>query len=172
MKDPLDPTMIADGTSEHFDEERYPLDAYAEVVPGLYQADTTWSPIQLFDQGFDAVFDLCGIDRGDGLAGQRYVVHPMDDVPWIPDQDAIHELAGEVAHLVRRDRRVVVNCMSGLNRSGLLVGRTLIALGHTPEEAVAMIREARGPRALSNRAFAKFLLLDCTPRALACRRRS
>jgi hypothetical protein len=61
--------------------------------------------------------------------------------------------------------------MSGLNRSGLLVGRTLIELGYTPTEAVELIRAARGPHALSNRAFVRWLLIDCTPRRLAERSR-
>ena len=57
--------------------------------------------------------------------------------------------------------RVVVNCAAGLNRSGLIVGRALIALGHEPAEVVELIREARGPRALFNRTFERFLLERC-----------
>jgi len=152
-----------------FDEDGYPTDPYAEVVPGLFQADTTFSPIQFFYQGFDAVFDLCGIDRGNGVLEETYVVHAIDDVPWISDPDAIHELGVRVAELIRSGKKVVVNCMSGLNRSGLLVGRALIALGHSPQEAVGLVRRARGPHALSNRQFTRFLLIDCTPRRLATR---
>jgi protein-tyrosine phosphatase len=96
-------------------------------------------------------------------------VHPIDDVPWISDPAAIDELGVQVANLVRGGKRVVVNCMSGLNRSGLLVGRAAIALGHSPLEAVELVRRARGPHALSNAQFAKWLLIDCTPRALAAR---
>jgi protein-tyrosine phosphatase len=65
---------------------------------------------------------------------------------------------------------VVVNCSAGLNRSGLLVGRALIEHGHTPAEAVELVRAARGAHALSNVAFTQFLLLDCTPRRIAARR--
>ena len=83
-----------------FDDCGYPTEPYSEVVPGLFQADTTFSPIQLFNQGFDAVFDLCGIDRGDGVADQTYIVYPIDDVPWIEEPDAIHELGNRVAELV------------------------------------------------------------------------
>jgi protein-tyrosine phosphatase len=122
-----------------FDEYGYPTEPYSEVVPGLFQADTTFSPIQLFDQGFDAVFDLCGLDRGDGVVDQTYIAYPIDDVPWIEEPDAIHELGTRVPELVRTSNRVVVNCMSGMNRSGLLVGRALVALGHPPIEAVELI---------------------------------
>lgn len=88
---------------------RSPTEATAErsarlvvaVAPGLFQADTTYSPIQLFHRGFDAVFDLCGIDRGDGVVEETYVLHPIDDVPWISDPDTIHELGVRVADLIR-----------------------------------------------------------------------
>jgi hypothetical protein len=153
-----------------FDENGYPTDPYNEVVTGLFQADTTFSPIQLFERGFGAVFDLCGIDRGDGVTDETYVVHPIDDVPWLTEPEAIDELAARIASLVTNGTRVAVNCMSGLNRSGLLVGRTLIELGHTPVEAVELVRAARGLHALSNVVFARWLLIDCTPRALAQRR--
>jgi hypothetical protein len=152
------------------DENGHPTEPYAEVVPGLFQADTTYSPAELFAQGFDAVFDLCGIDRSDGLVHEAYVVHPIDDVPWLPDPGPIHELGERVAELVVAGKKVAVNCMSGLNRSGLLVGRALIALGHSPQEAVGLIRQARGPHALSHHHFRRFLLIDCSPRRLAARR--
>jgi len=154
-----------------FDDDGYPVEPYAEVVPGLFQADTGLSPIQLFDLGFDAVFDLCGIDRGDGVTDQLYVVHPIDDVPWISDPGAIDELGLRIAGLLRAGKRVAVNCMAGLNRSGLLVGRAVIALGYPPVQAVELVRRARGPHALSNPQFAKWLLIDCTPRAIAARHR-
>jgi len=127
-----------------FDENGYPTDPYTEVVPGLFQADTTYSPLQLFELGFGAVFDLCGIDRGDGVTDQTYVVHPIDDVPWISDPAAIDSLALQVSGFVHAGSNVAVNCMSGLNRSGLLVGRTLIELGHTPDEAVQLVRAGGG----------------------------
>ena len=159
--------MTNDSAELAFDENGYPTDPFAEVVGGLFQADTTYSPMQLFHQGFDAVFDLCGLDRGDGVVDETYIVHPIDDVPWISDPSAIHELGIRVAELVRAGDKVVVNCMSGLNRSGLLVGRALVALGYSPTEAVELIRRARGPHALSNRQFTRFLLIDCTPRRMA-----
>jgi len=48
-----------------FDDDGYPLNPYDEVAPGLFQADTTYSPLELFGRDFDAVFDPCGIDRSD-----------------------------------------------------------------------------------------------------------
>jgi protein-tyrosine phosphatase len=79
----------------------------------------------------------------------------------------IHAVGERIAALVGEGKHVAVNCLSGVNRSGLLVGRALVELGHTPEEAIEAVRRARGPMALSNQHFVRFLLVDCTLHALA-----
>lgn len=148
-----------------FDDEGYPLNPFDEVIPGLVQGDTTFEPRQMLSFGYDALFDLCGWDRGDGLDGLPYTFHPIDDVPWISETQAIHDLGISVASLVRDGKHVAVNCAAGLNRSGLVVGRALIDMGYGPAEAILKVRTARGMWALSNVAFTKFLLLDCSGRA-------
>jgi hypothetical protein len=165
-------TAIPTSDEPSLDEDGYPLNPYDEVAPGLFQASTELTPEELFEVGFDAVFDLCGFNRGAGLEGPQYVFHLIDDVPYLNDAQAIDELSMRVAELVRSERMVAVNCMSGFNRSGLLVGRTLIELGQSPLEAVELVRAARGPRALSNRVFTGWLLTCCTPRKIAERRAS
>lgn len=144
------------------DDLGWPLDGYDWVVPGLAQADTTFTPGELLDEhGFDAVFDLCGWSRDDGMEDRPYVFFQLDDVPMIPDPHAIDDLGAAVAALVRAGRRVAVNCAAGLNRSGLVVGRALIELGYPPAEAIRLVRAARGPWALSNVEFARHLLIEC-----------
>jgi hypothetical protein len=157
---------------EHPGEERaeldaraYPIHHQAEVVPGLAVADDSTPPDELFAQGFDAVYDV----YGPGLhppADGRYVVHRIDDLPWAVVPDTVDVLAEEIADLYRQGLRVVITCSTGLNRSALLAARTLISLGHEPADAIDLVRHARGPRALSNRAFVRYLLLDCTARRL------
>ena len=73
-----------------FDDEGYPVNACDEVVPGLVQGDTTFDPRQVFGLGYDALFDLCGWDRGGGLDDLPYVFHRIDDVPWITCLSSIH----------------------------------------------------------------------------------
>ena len=58
---------------ETFVEGGFPVEPYSEVVPGLFQASSWLSPQELFDAGFDAVFDLCGRDRGEGMLDDGYV---------------------------------------------------------------------------------------------------
>ena len=119
---------------------------------------------------FDALFDVGGRDRWEGDPDPRYRFHPLDDVPFIADAEMIHRVGERIAALVSEGKHVAVNCLSGVNRSGLLAGRALVELGYTPEEAIEAVRRARGPMALSNQRFVRFLLEDCTHRALARRR--
>jgi hypothetical protein len=147
----------------------YPAEPYSEVIPGLFQASSAHSPAEMLSM-FDVLIDVGGRDRWDGDPDPRYSFHPLDDVPFIVDAEMIHTVGERIASLVGEGKHVAVNCMSGVNRSGLLVGRALVELGFTPEEAIEAVRRARGPMALSNQHFVRFLLVDCTPRALARRR--
>jgi hypothetical protein len=147
------------------DLDGYPLDAYNEVIPRLAQASSGLPPYVLLDEhGFDASVDVGGWDQSERMQGRDYTFLLLDDVPRVVDPDAIHVLGIRVASMVHARKRVVVNCAAGLNRSGLIVGRALIALGYAPADAIALIRDARGPRALFNRTFERFLLERCTPR--------
>jgi hypothetical protein len=139
------------------------------VVPGLTQASAAHSPAEMLSM-FDVLIDVGGRDRWEGDPDPRYRFHPLDDVPFIADAEMIHTVGERIASLVGEGKHVAVSCLSGVNRSGLLVGRALVELGYTPEEAIDAVRRARGPMALSNRHFVRFLLVECTPRALARRR--
>jgi hypothetical protein len=147
----------------------YPDESYTEVAPGLTQASAAHSPAEMLSM-FDVLIDVGGRDRWESEADPRYSFHPLDDVPFIADAEMIHTVGERIASLVREGKHVAVNCLSGVNRSGLLIARALVELGSTPGEAIEAVRSARGPMALSNQHFVRFLLVDCTPRALARRR--
>jgi protein-tyrosine phosphatase len=69
----------------------------------------------------------------------------------------VDELAVTIAEALGAGRRVLVRCSGGLNRSGLVVAATLVRLGHAPDDAIVLVRRARGPWALTNPAFVSFL---------------
>lgn len=52
----------------------------------------------------------------------------------------------------------LVHCQAGLNRSGLLVGLTLIREGLNARDAIALMREKRSPAVLCNKSFENHLL--------------
>jgi protein-tyrosine phosphatase len=71
----------------------------------------------------------------------------------VPDQGTCS--VSEAADLVRwcrdgltRGESVVVTCMGGLGRSGMIAACTLVDLGVSPTAAIASVRAARGARAI------------------------
>lgn len=59
-------------------------------------------------------------------------------------------------------KTVLVTCHMGLNRSGLIAALAMFyGFGASVEDAVISVKEARGPRALSNRYFISFLNSYC-----------
>ena len=155
--------------AERFDVEGYPDEPFAEIIPGLFQASAALSPAEMLSM-FDVLIDVGGRDRWVGEPDPRYRFHPLDDAPIIVDVEMIHAVGERIASLVNEGKHVAVSCLGGVNRSGLLIGRAMVELGYSPEEAIEAIRSARGPIALNNDRFVRFLMVECTPRALARRR--
>ena len=147
----------------------FPAEPYSEVIPGLFQASAGHAPADMLSM-FDVLIDVGGRDRWKGDPDPRYSFHPLDDVPFIADAEMIHAVGERIASFIREGKHVAVNCLSGVNRSGLMIARALVELGYTPERAIEAVRDARGPMALNNPRFVRFLLVDCTPGALARRR--
>ena len=102
----------------------YPAESYSEVIPGLFQASAARTPAEMLSM-FDVLIDVGGRDRWEGDPDPRYSFHPLDDVPFIVDAEMIHEVGERVAGLVEEGKQVAVNCLSGVNRSGLLAARAL-----------------------------------------------
>jgi hypothetical protein len=133
-----------------------------EVVPFLVQADADLRAEDAFREGARVVVNVAGWMKEPVKVplGCLYLAWRIDDDPsQAPDAATLRGLASLLADRVREQKRVVVYCAGGLNRSGLVVAQTLIELGRTPAEAIALVRAARGKWALSNLAF-ETLLLD------------
>ena len=143
---------------------RMPLcdDPWNEVVPGLWQGGhdvRSQDPTAcVVGEEFDLVVSLARRD-GYGPAGAvEHVVLRMADAGVDAGLAArLDQLAERVAAGVRDGRRVLVRCSGGLNRSGLVVACALTHLGHGTEEAIALVRAARGPWALTNPGFVAHL---------------
>lgn len=81
--------------------------------------------------------------------------HP---ITWQEMQLAV-KTAGQVIKRLQQNKRVLVTCHAGLNRSGLISALALCCGPQrmSPDHAIQLIRKARGPYALSNRSFRNFL---------------
>jgi hypothetical protein len=168
MRGPGDVGAPQDGTVEPVDADSvvpwYP-ERLVPVRPGLW-ASSAPTPgrdgTYLENPGvrYDLIVSLTswGSDSPDGALREtgRFVWLPMVDGHEIPEAE-VRLLAAEIAEAVRSGREVLVHCDAGLNRTGVVVARTLLELGEPIEAAVAAIRASRGPVALCNGWFVTWL---------------
>ena len=91
----------------------------------------------------------------------RHIPRVFADTEAIPaNYDRILALAAELAALLAAEtgapERLYVLCQQGMNRSALVAGRLLRALGASPEATIEAIRRGR-PGALSNVTFVRLI---------------
>ncbi|WP_431728629.1 protein-tyrosine phosphatase family protein [Verrucosispora sp. TAA-831] len=113
---------------------------------------------------FDLVISLY---RRSGSGPAEGVEHHYLNIPdgMLLPADAVRcaELASIAAAAVGAGRRTLIRCQAGYNRSGLVAALTLIRLGHTAGEAIALIQAKRSPYALFNGHFVNHLLNEGDP---------
>lgn len=66
----------------------------------------------------------------------------------VPPEASMRALVRTILARCDDGAQVVLHCMGGLGRSGTVAACALIATGSAPEDAIAAIRRARGPRAI------------------------
>ncbi len=133
-----------------------------EVVPGLWQGGhdvrTQSRSACVVTDEFDLVVSLATREGYGPDDGVEHVVLRLADAAVDEGTGArVAEVADRVAVAVAEGRRVLVRCSGGLNRSGLVVAAALVRSGRTPDEAMALVRAARGPWALTNPGFVRHL---------------
>jgi hypothetical protein len=107
-------------------------------------------------RGVTTVVDLDGdIDPGVPEAPNEllYVYFPIRDEEKLPDLAKLEAVGRLVADLVDAGQVVLVHCLMGANRSGLLAATVLTFLGSSGREALEQLRRAN-PGALFNPYFA------------------
>lgn len=137
-----------------------------EIVPNLWQGGHYFTgrgdlgEKAVIHSGFDLVVSLYQPVIGwfGPPQGVEHTVFRIPDGHLTPNEQAeVQELGLAVAVAVEAGRKVLVRCQAGYNRSGLVAAWALVALGHSPEEAVALIRVRRSRWALFNQAFLAYL---------------
>jgi hypothetical protein len=105
---------------------------------------------------------LAGPDRPFGRRA-RVMRVPLDDSHTSRDVSSSRvalavSAARAIARLYRTGgARILVTCMQGRNRSGLVTALTLVEMGFQAKDAIGHVRHARGPSALSNPRFVKLI---------------
>lgn len=86
--------------------------------------------------------------------------HP-DNERGGPTEEQLDRLSNLIVKTIDQHKAVLVQCYGGLNRSGILVARTLMRIGYPAQQAINKVRIARGTtafgHALNNLAFVSWL---------------
>ncbi|MEV6827612.1 protein phosphatase [Amycolatopsis sp. NPDC051102] len=140
-----------------------PVDPWNEIRPGLWmgghiRVGAAGEEPVVVGREFDLVLSLY---HRDGHGPAPGVEHRFAEMPDGPLTDAqigeVERFAGLAAEAVRAGRRTLVRCHAGQNRSGLVVAQALVELGLELPAAIALVRQRRGPGALSNELFVQYL---------------
>lgn len=96
------------------------------------------------------------------LFGEAHVhQYPFFDDYQKVTNDEFKQIALAVSaacHAVERGGKILITCMAGLNRSGLVTALTLMKVLNLPSHiAIMQVRSSRGPRAISNPLFEKII---------------
>jgi hypothetical protein len=140
-----------------------PLPGYIDatrISPKLYVGSRPRTGRLLREIGFD-VLVLCAqpseYKLTYGVSGREFYAHfpglqvigcPLDDSEERPDYESIKNaflVAREVAHSIRRGRRVLLTCMEGRNRSAFVAALALHDLsGRSGPDCEEKVRAERG----------------------------
>jgi hypothetical protein len=137
-----------------------------EVTPiagNLWQGGPPPEGTALAEQGFDMLV-LCAEEHqpsSSQFPGLTVVRAPNDDRPKGPPPTAdevliAHLAAKTVAKSLFKGRKVLVTCMQGRNRSGLVSGLAMVMLGESAAPVIQRIRERR-ENALTNPYFVEII---------------
>jgi hypothetical protein len=143
-----------------------PEDTWTEILPGLWQGGTDDEDTIHFAQPrpvitrehFDTVVTLETISNPVDIYVRELRVCFHDAHLGQVDFDDAWFAARQAYVDWRAGRRVLIRCLSGLNRSGLIMGMVLLLAGYNAGDAAALMRAKRHRNVLSNADFEKWLL--------------
>jgi protein-tyrosine phosphatase len=138
------------------------LDAH-EIWPGLWQGSAPLPGWRVSQAGFHALV-LCAKEYQPDTSlypGIQVVYAPNDDdfsrLPTREELKIALDAARATTELIQNNRKVLVTCRMGWNRSGLVSALTLYLLtGKSGTSCVAQVRGKR-PKALGNPGFCEVL---------------
>lgn len=151
------PGLFQGGT--HEDDE---LGAFLKRAPQnmpYWHADRYIEATQVKAEDFDTVVTAySGANPcGRNVKELRFTFFDGNMNDFNPEQD-LFWLVREAHQDWKSGKRVLIRCQAGLNRSGLIMALVLIREGHTPEEAIELIRDKRCESALCNDRFVAYLV--------------
>jgi len=104
--------------------------------------------------------DLIARARARGIDVRQHPIHDQG----VPDPGDLRKTLAWVQDHLDRGQRVVVHCMGGLGRSGLVAACLLVDQGQDADQAIATVRAARDPRAIETLVQERFVRSWTAPR--------
>lgn len=129
----------------------------SEIEEGFYQGGC--ANMLTLPRNIDHLVSLYPWEQYDVLhdLGSRLEIRMFDSVRQAPPMTQVIRIAKWVNEC-REQGPTLVHCQAGLNRSSLVAATSLILRGMSPQDAVAMLREARSPAVLCNPRFEHMVL--------------
>ena len=143
-----------------------PQTLFNEILPNLFMGGTLDSktidcaqPLQEFqsERDFDCIVTLYAwaAPANWGVEERRL---GFPDAQIIEEYlEPIHEMATWAHSRWKSGKKVLIRCQAGLNRSGLLTALVLLREGHSPKQAIELIREKRSEWALCNSDYVTYI---------------
>jgi hypothetical protein len=143
-----------------------PQTLFNEILPNLFMGGTLDSktidcaqPLQEFqsERDFDCIVTLYAwaAPANWGVEERRL---GFPDAQIIEEYlEPIHEMAAWAHSRWKSGKKVLIRCQAGLNRSGLLTALVLLQEGHSPTQAIELIREKRSEWALCNSDYVAYI---------------
>lgn len=129
---------------------------YTYLIPGLLAQGSAPPPGAALP--FDTIV-LAAREYQPNLPGYEVIRVPLSDdgpPPTPEERELIRSNSSRIVRRLMAGKRVLVTCRMGRNRSGVLAGRALVELGHSPERVVTTIKRLRN--GLTNPHFADMVL--------------
>lgn len=130
-----------------------------EIIKGLFIGnwDQDWQ--QLYDEGIHTVVRV----TNRGKVPRKYwpgtiLKWRFEDKEELPDIIKLEATAEYIAALITGGESVMVQCGGALNRSALVIGEALKAIGVSGDDVLALLRHIRGPNVLNNETFERRVL--------------
>ncbi|MFJ7969587.1 protein phosphatase [Streptomyces sp. NPDC096324] len=151
-------------TRRRYPDVPAPDSPWSEIVPGLWMGGHEFvgrsgqRQSAVVHDEFDLVLTLLRQPGHGPDPGVEHHVWPIPDGPLDGTQlTGVMRLARAADDALEDGRRVLVRCLQGYNRSGLVIAHALILAGHGADDAIRLIRARRSPWALHNELFVEYL---------------
>lgn len=135
--------------------ERLYVDLISHIQDNLYVGGCI-NGIELGDF-FGHIFSMYAWERYSFSDDTKFHEVVMYD-NGVVDVEAVNKYSKLIVDALDTGENVLVHCQAGINRSNLLSGAALVRMGHTPEDAIALLRNGRSNLVLANGVFEEFLL--------------